>query len=93
MAVKTIYTCDKCGEEQLTPAQFWTVGVTATCQLYSSDVYVKGKVLQVCRPCLESFGIHVTHRPGAVKPATIAPSTEDLIREIVQRSLGTKEQP
>jgi hypothetical protein len=45
---------------------------------------VEGKHMQVCRPCLESFGIHVqTKTKDDVVPTV--PSLEELIREIVQR--------
>lgn len=86
MSYKTIYTCDKCGKEQLTMDQFWTVGVSANCATYPATNFVTGKFLQVCRPCLESFGIHVQQRPANVPPAPEPPSLEDLIREIVRRA-------
>jgi hypothetical protein len=81
MTVKTIFICDKCGNEQLDANQFWTVGVTANHATYATATYVEGKSLQVCRPCLESFGIHVHVRHDELMSAP--PSVEDLIRQIL----------
>ena len=83
--VKIIYICEKCGHEQLTGDQFWTVGVQATHHndAASPGCYVAGKSLQVCRPCLESFGIYVRQKPN--EPPVPIPSTEELIREIIAR--------
>ena len=85
MSIRTIYTCEKCGAEQLTGDQFWTVGVQANHHAYSPQVwqFVTGKSLQVCRPCLESFGIHVQTKPNE-EPAPV-PTVEELIREIIER--------
>ena len=86
MAFKTIYTCDKCGNEQEKPNQFWTVGVSATHSAYPpNNEFVQGKHMHVCRPCLESFGIHVQKRPEHAQNPPQIPSVEDLIRELVQR--------
>lgn len=85
MSIRTIYKCDKCGNEQATAEQFWTVGVSAKHHMYgSNNDFVAGKSLEVCRPCLESFGIHVQKKPGETTPSPV-PSVEDLIREIIQR--------
>lgn len=90
MSVRTIYTCDKCGKEQDNNKQFWSVGVGATCleTRYSGgsimDWSVKDKTLQVCRPCLESFGIHVIKRKDETIPNKL-PTTEELIVEILSR--------
>lgn len=57
MSVKTIYTCDKCGNEQFTKDQFWVVGVSAASLGERVGIgYVKDKLIHVCRPCLDSFG-------------------------------------
>lgn len=85
MSRKVIYTCDKCGAEQLTHEQFWTVGVQAN--HFGATVgpydFVDGKKLEVCRPCLESFGIHVTTKKNEPQPKP--PTVEELIREIIER--------
>lgn len=85
--ITTIYKCDKCGSEQETDEQFWTVGVTAYCSgRYSARGgeydYVEGMHMQVCRLCLEGFGIYAQKKPH--EPVS-QPTTEDLIREIIQR--------
>ena len=85
--IRTIYKCDKCGNEQDTPAQFWTVGVTANHALYVGNDFVNGKSMNVCRKCLESFGIHVQTKPDDPKHVE-PPTLEDLIIEIVQRAVG-----
>lgn len=89
MTVKTIYICDKCGSEQDSSKQFWTVGVTATCSIHPDPHgyrrFVEDKYLQVCRPCLESFGIHVQTRPEHKDNPPQIPTIEELIREIVER--------
>jgi len=84
MATKHICICDKCGNEQETTDQFWTIGITATHGLYTSNDYVAGKSMQVCRPCLESFGIHVQKKPQEAEQPKII-TTEELIRELVAR--------
>ena len=81
--IQTIYKCDKCGHEQHTPEQFWTVGVTADCWGMGSK-FVPDKSLQVCRPCLEHLGIYP--RQKTIESPTYAPpSLEELIREILAR--------
>lgn len=85
MAIKTLYTCDKCGHEQENTDQFWTVGVSASHGLFHSSHFVENKFMHVCRPCLESFGIHVLKKPEHEENPPHIPSVEDLIREIVQR--------
>jgi hypothetical protein len=84
MSVKTLYICDKCGGVQETADQFWTVGVTANhgMHLEARNFYVKDKHVQVCRPCLESFGIHVMQKPSD-PPKPQLPTVEELIREII----------
>ena len=76
-----IYKCDKCGNEQTTDHQFWTVGITAAHWPKQSLWAVEGKSIHVCRPCLESFGIHAMERDGVNPPPQL--SVEDLVREIV----------
>ena len=89
MSTKMIYTCDKCGAEQLDGSQFWTVAVSAHEGLHADDTYhrVNKMSIQVCRVCLEGFGIHAQAETKA-KPEYNPPSLEDLIREIVTRSVS-----
>jgi len=92
MSTTTIYKCDKCGEVQPNNGQFWTVGIKAQCQGggYSGDYktawYIGDQYkMEVCRACLESFGIYAKKREA--QPAQPAPSLEDLIREIVRQEM------
>lgn len=78
--IRTIYKCDKCGNEQKDKNQFWTVKVNVT----SGDLPYLGslvKSIEVCRPCLESFGINVIEKKNAPTPKH--PTVEELIREII----------
>ena len=80
--ITTIYKCDKCGNEQTTKEQFWTVGVIATTS-HSSSGALPIKSIHVCRPCLESFGIYVQKKKDELLPKP--PTVEELIREIIAR--------
>lgn len=93
MSTTIIHKCDKCNKEITKGDQMWQVGVTAQCYpLYGAGNaidrkdFVTGKVMDVCRPCLESFGVHVRREEPTVTIGT--PSLEDLIREIVQQEVG-----
>ena len=83
--IKTIYICEKCGHEQLTDQQFWKVGVQAHPINYphTAHSFVTGKTMDVCRPCLESFGLHVQKKQDG--PAQPVPTVEDLIKAIIER--------
>ena len=85
--IKTSYICDRCKAEQPTDDQFWKIGVFAApvaAPLYS---YFKSEVanrsLQVCRPCLEYFGILVQKKPNEV--STLIHTTEDILLELLER--------
>ena len=85
MSIKTIFICDKCKCEQLTDDQFWHVSVKAGTAKYGLYTVAKMEI-QVCRPCLESYGIHVTQvKPPAVQPEV--PTLESVITDIVQRAM------
>lgn len=88
MSVRTIYTCEKCGREQETSEQFWKIGVVV--QSYnsrpdSSTTFVeRPRRLEVCRPCLQSFGIFCHPKPGDPAPVP-EPTIEDLIVDLLAR--------
>ena len=88
MSSKTIFTCDRCKAEFITkgerPGQFWHVAVLANTYGYT-DPSKEVRSLEVCRPCLESMGIHVTPNPKPDEPQPVPPTIEELIREIVSR--------
>lgn len=96
MSVKTIYTCDKCNKEQETKEQFWSVGVVAnhnherkTSEGYTT--YVADMSMQVCRSCLESFGIYVMKKKDVVVTEPIPePTLEDRIKELVELTLDDR---
>ena len=78
MSITTTYKCDKCGNEQASKEQFWHVEIVV------STLYVPKytqKEIDVCRPCLESFGIFVSIEMKETLPPP--PTVEDLIREII----------
>ena len=77
MSITTIYKCDKCGNEQASDWQFWHVGITIFTQHISK--YTEQEI-DVCQPCLESFGINVPDEKVKTLPP---PTVEDLIREII----------
>jgi hypothetical protein len=85
MSIKTIYVCDNCGAEQHTPDQFWNVGVNAELVNYpfKNDKFVQSKMLQVCRPCLESFGIYVQNKPN--EPEKPIPTTAELLVKLISQ--------
>lgn len=86
MGIATIYKCDKCGNEQSTPEQFWKLGLTARCMsLGGSHATNDINCMYVCRPCLEALGIYV-RQPKADAPPP--PTLEDIIREIVRNTIN-----
>ena len=76
--ITTIYKCDKCGNEQNSRKQFWTVHISISCEYYTHS---QQKEIQVCQICLESFGILVPEKKKETLPPP--PTVEDLIREII----------
>lgn len=86
MAYKMLYTCDKCGDTSESSVQFWTIGITANCSVFASNQMVADKSLNVCRPCLESFGVHVIVRKD--EPVKETPTIEQAIVEIIQRCVA-----
>lgn len=87
--ITTTYKCDKCGKELDSAGQFWHVGVSAQSinTKLTVGLFVEGKSMQVCRACLESFGIFVRKRPNEPEPPS-RPTIEDLIRDIVANATG-----
>lgn len=92
MSVKIVRACDKCKSNVEEKQQLWKVGVEARCyngfaapSLTNYD-FVKGMGMDVCRSCLEGFGIHAQSKdisPTSEKPPTL----EELILEIVAEGL------
>lgn len=83
MSVTTIYKCDKCGNEEKSSGDFWNVGISANPINYSHGSNIIQRLqIQICRQCLESFGIKVHKKPN-VAPGPTPPTIEELITEIV----------
>ena len=85
--IKTPYICDRCKAEQPTDVQFWKLGVFAAPVAAPSYTYFKAEVanrsLQVCRPCLEYFGILVQKKSNEAPPSTR--TTDDILLELLAR--------
>ena len=88
MATKTIYTCDKCGAEQNTRTQFWTLQVTArtSCDALASSI--SGLSIEVCRSCLEKYGIYAKEKPKPT-PEENRITLESLIIDIIKQNAVT----
>ena len=87
MTIQTIYICDKCGSKQSTQEQFWNVSVHANVVSQGMSVYPVAKMtMQVCRHCLEAFGIYTQPKANG-EPVPEPLTLEDLIREIVASAM------
>lgn len=84
MSIRTIYKCDKCGKEQETNNQFWFLKLIANCGESPASGYTHSTPvhqMQVCRECLEAFGIHVTRKE--IQPQVQYPTFEDIVYDMV----------
>jgi hypothetical protein len=82
MSIVVTRFCDKCKKEVDKDAQLWNVDVSASSYPNRNEFHAPQKSTQVCRPCLESFGIHVITRNHEEPPK--APSISDLVLEIIR---------
>jgi hypothetical protein len=97
MAIKTTYTCDRCGHAQDDAEQMWSVGVTYS-HGHGRLEYIGGKstygAALWCRACMQHLGILGPHQAqvedAAAKPAPAPPSLEDLIREIAREEIAAR---
>lgn len=80
--ITTTFKCDKCKGEQSDQKQFWTLGV-GYAHYPTKPVIGQTLSIQVCRPCLESFGLLAN--PAVKPPSPPPPTTEDLIIEVLAR--------
>jgi len=82
--VKTQYICDKCGDSQSTPEQFWTVGVGLTPFTSDSNMTSSPKYRENwCRACAEKTGFLIVTKPE--NTVETQPTIADLVREILAR--------
>ena len=89
MAVKTTYTCDKCKKVQEEKGDLWHVGISVNCGKPAS--YTNAPLrMEVCRPCLESFGIYMKDKDTGSIVTDPIPTLEALIEEIVQRCIDNQ---
>lgn len=87
MAVTTIYSCDRCGAEQGSGSQMWTVAVHLA---QGTTVFTPQHQALWCRKCCELFGVF---KPSITKPLVVAehippvpqPPLEVFLREFVQQ--------
>lgn len=86
MARKTIYKCDKCGAEQETPVQFWTLQVTARTEGGEFESSVSGLRIEVCRECLEKYGIYSKQKPKQT-PEENKVTIESLIKDLINNAV------
>ena len=96
MSTRVIKMCDKCKKEVGHSEQFWTIGVRGACTLpasyrmhYENADYFEDMKMDVCRPCLESFGIHVMKKADVEPPQK--PTLESVILEIVKNAIGEQQ--
>jgi hypothetical protein len=92
MSSRTIYKCDRCGKEQETDDQFWTVGFIVTNRRYQYTYRLTDPNFdhkrEWCRNCVEEFGL----LPRAITPQNPEPiplSLEDMLREIIREEIET----
>ena len=84
MSITTIYKCDQCGKEQFDKKDFWELAVVYRTDYVSWNPDRSDLKMQVCRPCLETFGIVIEPKePPIAQPMTI----EDLIYEIANQAI------
>jgi hypothetical protein len=86
MAKKTIYTCDKCGAEQLTKTQFWTLQITARTEGDEFESSVSGLMIEVCRECLEKYGIYSKQKPKQTTEENRV-TIESIIKDLIDKAV------
>jgi hypothetical protein len=84
MSINVTYKCDKCGAESKEKSALWHISLHAR-PLGEGVHWDGGKSMHVCRPCLEAMGINRTQETKKKDPDFVAPTLEELIREIVTR--------
>jgi hypothetical protein len=84
--IKVTRHCDKCKAEVDEKEQFWNMEIRCYEGSYKTDFQTPVKTLQVCRPCLESFGIHVIRKDNE-KPKPV-PTIESLFKAILELAQG-----
>ena len=85
--IKTTYTCDRCGQEQVDskdkPIQYVTVRVS-----YSFGYGETDRLSALwCRPCADALHLLATPPREGVEPTSPQPSLEDILRTIIREEM------
>lgn len=93
MAIKTTWTCDRCGHVQEEPNQMWDVAVfvhhvdeTYNHAVSRSDL--EGGALW-CRSCCDKFHLIGEPQPEKDQPSPPEITLEDKIREIMREEIAS----
>ena len=86
MSITTTYKCDRCGNEQITPKQFWTIVVAVNeGTLSPSSFHMSiGNKIHVCRPCLEELGIYDNRCEKEKAETPPPPTVVHLVQQIME---------
>lgn len=92
MSIKYTRTCDKCAAVVDDKDQLWSIKILPVCYsgAHAQDTFDSSPTmkLDVCRPCLESFGLHVMRKPNV--PAKPIPTIVEAIQEMIDISLANQ---
>ena len=85
MAVKTIYTCDRCGHEQDTIEQMWTIRIVVSHGNSHPSTAVAGRNLVLwCRKCCDVHQLINEPNPTPTVPAPKILTFEDRLKALVE---------
>lgn len=88
MAIKTTWTCDKCGHSQDTGAQMWGIRLHVNHMTYDDGPSSSKHDALWCRDCTEGAHLLPPYDKDETKHIPpVPPTLEDLIREIVRSEL------
>lgn len=87
MAIKTTWTCDRCGHTQDNDDQMWNVGIAVNAVRVPLSVNQHKQLW--CRKCVVGIGLlpPATISKGVEPPA--APTFDDLLRDIIREEIDT----
>lgn len=101
MSQTTTYKCDRCGKESTNADELnlMLVAVGVKKERYSSyygreyDLHDwSNRQMEMCRSCREQLGLHDTEHVKKDEPVSVAPSLEDMIREICREEITNSQQ-
>lgn len=85
MAIKTTYTCDRCGHEQDNDDQMLEIGIVYRHLRFSFSPH-PGKNALWCRKCTDEVGITPVQKTADPQPPPRL-TLEDLIRELIREEV------